>query len=673
MTEYLNQIVTFLGDNPELAGLICFLIAMGEALFIVGLFVPSTVVLVGAGALAGLGKLDPLSIFLWTTLGAIAGDAISYWVGYFYKDRLRNVWPLSRYTSIMERGEAFFRLHGGKSVFIGRFVPGVKSVVPGIAGMVGMDAWYFTFVNVTSAIAWAVSHLGPGFIAGTALSAIGEVSGRLAVMLGVLCVILFVVIMLGRWLIQIIMPLFAGTHGAIIGWFARRPGPVSKWVARSFDPQHPRSTGMLASALLLIITMPAFFWLVTQLTPGDTLTQADLAIRNLFESLRSPLGDRILVPITMLGDGFLLTIFALLVAAYLFGRKAWRRGTGFLIAVSTTALFVPLMKALVVRERPNAFGDGVHGFSFPSGHTTVTTVIFGIIAVLIAHERSAWSKAGIFTITAIYVLTMAFSRVYLGVHWTSDVLAGLLFGTAMVAAFAFVFGHVHNEKVGRGVLAAIVASAFVVFGGWHITRNLPAALATYSPVPYEQVLGEADWLDSSWTRVAPRRVGLSGDEEEPLIVQYAGDLGALALRLEQEGWQKAPAWTVRSAAGFIEGQTSAEILPALPRTHYGRYAALVMIRNSNSPDKNDDIRQVLRLWPTSFVIKRGNGVTPLYAGGIISEEILHPLGEFSAPKTEQAAPPASRNPFLQLPGATARQRPDGSAVTLVPALPAAAQ
>ncbi|WP_430513877.1 DedA family protein [Pannonibacter phragmitetus] len=124
MTEYLNQIVTFLGDNPELAGLICFLIAMGEALFIVGLFVPSTVVLVGAGALAGLGKLDPLSIFLWTTLGAIAGDAISYWVGYFYKDRLRNVWPLSRYTSIMERGEAFFRLHGGKSVFIGRFVPG---------------------------------------------------------------------------------------------------------------------------------------------------------------------------------------------------------------------------------------------------------------------------------------------------------------------------------------------------------------------------------------------------------------------------------------------------------------------------------------------------------------------------------------------------------------------
>ncbi|MEH0070871.1 hypothetical protein V6L77_12000 [Pannonibacter sp. Pt2-lr] len=160
----------------------------------------------------------------------------------------------------------------------------MKSVVPGIAGMVGMDAWYFTFVNVTSAIAWAVSHLGPGFIAGTALSAIGEVSGRLAVMLGVLCVILFVVIMLGRWLIQIIMPLFAGTHGAIIGWFARRPGAVSQWVARSFDPQHPRSTGMLASALLLIITMPAFFWLVTQLTPGDSLTQADLAIRNLFRA-----------------------------------------------------------------------------------------------------------------------------------------------------------------------------------------------------------------------------------------------------------------------------------------------------------------------------------------------------------------------------------------------------
>ena len=184
MTEYLNQIVTFLGDNPELAGIVVFLIAMGEALFIIGLFVPSTVVLVGAGALVGLGKLDPWTVFIWTTLGAIAGDAISYWVGCIYKDKLRGLWPLSRYPALMAQGEAFFRLHGGKSIFIGRFVPGVKSVVPGIAGMVGMNFWYFTFVNVTSAIAWSIVHLGPGFLAGTVLSAIGEVSGRLAMVLG---------------------------------------------------------------------------------------------------------------------------------------------------------------------------------------------------------------------------------------------------------------------------------------------------------------------------------------------------------------------------------------------------------------------------------------------------------------------------------------------------------
>ncbi|MEP4272598.1 MAG: DedA family protein, partial [Roseibium sp.] len=154
MTEFLDPVLTFIADNPSLAGLICFLAAMGEALFLVGLFVPSTVVLVGAGTLVGLGKLDVVPIFIWTTLGATAGDAISYWVGYTFKDKLKNMWPLKRYAHMVESGEAFFKRHGGKSVFIGRFVPGVKSVVPGIAGMAGMNFTRFSVVNGTSDIAW---------------------------------------------------------------------------------------------------------------------------------------------------------------------------------------------------------------------------------------------------------------------------------------------------------------------------------------------------------------------------------------------------------------------------------------------------------------------------------------------------------------------------------------
>ncbi|GGB60973.1 membrane protein [Roseibium aquae] len=663
MTDFLNQIVTFIGDNPGIAGFICFAAAMGEALFIVGLFVPSTVVLVGAGTLIGLGKLDGWTIFVWTTLGAIAGDAISYWVGYVYKDRLRNIWPLSRYTIIMDRGEAFFERHGGKSVFIGRFVPGVKSVVPGIAGMVGMNAWRFTFVNVTSAIAWTASHIAPGILAGTALSALGEVSGRLALVAGALLLVLFLAIMLGRWLILIIIPLFPGAHAAFANWFARRPGRLSQWVGRTFDPAHPRSTGMLASALLLLVTIPAFLWLMGEISPGEPMVRADVAILNMFESLRTPTGDHIMITITMLGDGIVVTVLTLVVACYLFARKAWRRGTGFLIAMASTALFVPVIKLLLHRSRPMDLYTGADAFSFPSGHTTLITVLFGICAVLVAHDRSRWSKAGIFTIAAIFIISIGFSRVYLGAHWMSDVLAGFLFGTAMVAAFGFVFGPIHNEKVGRWTLAGLVTGTLATFGAWHVSSDFNTAAAAYAPRIEREVITRKAWEGQAWLELPRNRIELNGEIEEPLIIQYAGPPDSLVHALAASGWTPAPKWSLSSAAGFVVGETPAEALPVLPRTHNGLPPDLVLMKEDREPTPNQG-RWVLRLWPTRFDLMDGGRRLEIHAGSVVHESIVRPMGEFSGPRTDRDMPDAINNPALTLPGALTRIRPDGRTVVL---------
>lgn len=663
MTDLLEQLVNFIGNNPSLAGVICFAAAMGEALFIIGLVVPSTVVLVGAGTFVGLGKLDGYSIFIWTTCGAIAGDAISYWFGYVYKDQVRKLWPLSRYSSLMDRGEAFFKEHGGKSVFIGRFVPGVKSVVPGIAGMVGMNATRFTIINVVSAFAWAIAHLGPGIIAGTALSAIGEVSGRLALVLGGLLLIAFVTIMLGRWLILIILPLFPNAHSAIVGWFARRPDRVSKWIAATFDPQHPRSAGMLVSALLLLVTMPLFFWFMGEVAPGEPMVRADVAILNMFESLRSPIGDHIMVAITTLGDGIVVALVTIAVALYLFARKAWRRATGFVIAMSGTAIFVPLFKALLERSRPIDLYTGADAFSFPSGHATLNTVLFGICAVLIAHDRSRWAKAGIFTITATYVIAIGFSRVYLGAHWTSDVLAGFLFGTAMVAAFAFVFGPIHNEKVGRMTLAAIVVGSLATFGSWHAVTNIDTAMATYEPRSDRQLLTSNEWLAFGWARLPENRIELNGETKEPLVVQYAGETAGFAQALAADGWKPAPKWSLTTASGFVVGQTPAEKLPALPRTQNGRQPALILIKNDDTQDPQSS-RWILRLWPSHYQVLHQGSLLPLYTGSVLHEEILRPMGEFSGPKIDREEPALADNPALLVDGAAARTRTDGTEVVL---------
>ena len=662
VTDFLDPLLTFIADNPSLAGLICFLAAMGEALFIIGLFVPTTVVLVGAGTLVGLGKLDPVPLFIWTTLGATAGDAISYWIGYTFKDKIKSMWPLNKYSNMIESGEAFFRRHGGKSVFIGRFVPGVKSVVPGIAGMVGMNFTRFSVVNVTSAFAWTIAHMGPGIIAGSALSAIGQISGRLAFVLGALLVIVFLIVMLGRWLILIILPLFPNAHAAIVSWFAKRQDRVSQWIARNFDPAHPRSTGMLASAILLLMTMPAFFWIVGEVAPGEPMVRADLAILNFFDSLRTTAGDQIMVFLTTLGDGIVVTGVTVAVAGYLFLKKAWRRGIGFVIAMAGTAMFVPLFKLLLHRSRPIELYAGADAYSFPSGHATLNAVLFGICAVLIAHDQKRWVKASIFTVIATYVVTIGFSRIYLGAHWMSDVLAGLLFGTAMVSAFAFVFGPIHNEKIGRTTLAGIVVATLAVIGGWHLSTNFDKALLTYEPRTNKEILTASSWRESGWLSVPSHRIELNGDIEEPLIIQYAGSLKQFAEIAEKSGWSTPPKWSLTTAGGFVEGETPPDSLPILPRSQNGHQPDLVLIREDPGSDTSG--RWVLRLWPSRYEILDGGRLNDLYVGSVVHEDIVRPLGEFSGPRTDIHAAPVADNPALQIPGSVIRKRSGGIDVVL---------
>src|SRR4029078_10120382 len=196
--EHIQPYLDFFAQHPGWAIGIVFLIAFGEALLIIGLFVPSTAVLVGAGMLVGTGHLEFWPIFTATSLGAILGDQLSYWAGRLFGDRLKTLWPLNRYPVLVARGEDFVRRHGGKSIAIGRFVPGVKAVVPGIVGMFGMGQIYFAVINFTSGLFWALTHILPGMLFGQVLAMAGDLSERLLIVLLVLLVVLAVARLLIR-------------------------------------------------------------------------------------------------------------------------------------------------------------------------------------------------------------------------------------------------------------------------------------------------------------------------------------------------------------------------------------------------------------------------------------------------------------------------------------------
>lgn len=75
--------------------------------------------------------------------GAIVGDGVSFWLGHRYHEKIVGLWPLNRNPALKERSEAFFTRHGNKSVFLARFIPGVRAFIPLFAGIAGMSSFRF--------------------------------------------------------------------------------------------------------------------------------------------------------------------------------------------------------------------------------------------------------------------------------------------------------------------------------------------------------------------------------------------------------------------------------------------------------------------------------------------------------------------------------------------------
>jgi undecaprenyl-diphosphatase len=173
VSAYLETFLDAISGNFWLTFWFIFGISIGEAVFILGLFVPSTPILLMAGGIIAEGRLPFWEVYFAAVIGAIIGDAISYTVGHLLKDKIKDVWPFSNHRDLIARGEIFFARHGGKSVFIGRFIPGVKAVIPGVAGIMGMSYRHFSVINVTSAFVWAAAHILPGMLLTAWLKSIG--------------------------------------------------------------------------------------------------------------------------------------------------------------------------------------------------------------------------------------------------------------------------------------------------------------------------------------------------------------------------------------------------------------------------------------------------------------------------------------------------------------------
>ena len=164
--HYLNIINHYMELHPHMGIVFAFVVALAESLPLIGTIIPGSITMTAIGILVGRNIIPGLPALFWATIGALVGDTVGFWIGKYFNDDLRKIWPFRKHPKWLTKGEAFFTKHGGKSILIGRFVGPARSSVPLIAGLLKMNWGRFFLAAVPSAFLWAVAYMVPGVLIG---------------------------------------------------------------------------------------------------------------------------------------------------------------------------------------------------------------------------------------------------------------------------------------------------------------------------------------------------------------------------------------------------------------------------------------------------------------------------------------------------------------------------
>lgn len=421
---------------------VVFAFAFAEGGLLIGLFLPGEGPVLLGGVLAFQGRVSVAAMLLVAAMGAVVGDSTGYWLGRRYGSKLEST-RLGRKVGDhrWKRAKGFLRKHGGKAVFLGRFVSIFRTLVPPVAGMSGMPYRRFVLFNAPAAVLFGVSLVVAGYIAGGSWRVVEGWLGQASVVLLVLVAVGVLFALGGRW---------------VAGHYRRvrelRSAALARPAVRRALDRYDRQISFLyrrfrrGGRLGLVTTIAVGVVIGSGLAFGVLLEEVlepetaffDESILLWLGDHRDPLLTQVMRTITFFG-GVVFTASALAIALLI---SYLRSDSLKLPAFLTFALIggvglSPVVKLVVGRPRPDFSRLVDVGFhAFPSGHATSAAVLCAALAYVLTRHQSWRVAVWIWTGAGMSAFLIGFSRLYLGVHWPTDVLAGWFLGLAWVAAGA---------------------------------------------------------------------------------------------------------------------------------------------------------------------------------------------------------------------------------------------
>ena len=411
-----------------------------------GIPLPGETALLTAAAYAATGHLSIVGVIGAAAVGAVLGDAGAYWIG-----RTGGLALVSRYGRVLrvddaklERARRFFERHGGKTVFLGRFVSLLRMLAALLAGVTCMPYARFTLFNVSGGVCWALLFGLLGYSLGRQLPQLEHAVGQAGALIALFAALLVVVVVVGRWL--------ASHGGEIRAWVVdagRRAGRLP--LVQGARRRYPRAWTFIAGRFAreeylglhltigLILSLGAL-WLfggvAEDIIHHDPLTRFDLTVADALHRHAGATAIQVAKAVTLLGSPVLLAVLGLAVAVLLLLRKEYLVLAAWVAVLVGGSVLDAALKHVFHRARPvwDVPILTARGFSFPSGHAMGSLLFYGMLTYLIVRRLDhARSRLAIIGCAVLLVLLIGLSRMVLGVHYFSDVIGGYAAGVVWLA------------------------------------------------------------------------------------------------------------------------------------------------------------------------------------------------------------------------------------------------
>ena len=413
----------------------------------VGLVVPGETVMLLGGAVAGQGEIDLYLLLAIAWFSAWAGDTTSFLIGRRLGRGfvMRNGPRVGISNDRFHQVEDYFGRHGGKTILIGRFISLVRALAPFIAGSSGMRYRAFVPYSILGTGIWATAHILIGYFFSRSIDTAAKYAGRGAFLLATAIVVVVGIVVAVRFLRE------AKNRRRAVAWMedhaaarpllalGRRLQKPARFVWGRLTPgggfglEFTTLMSFLAVALFALVS----YSVVVSGDPGPTgmdKTAADVA-----SDIQVGWLTDVAKVFTQLGSTAVVFPLVLLAAGALASARRWPEFWVLVVGTLIVYFGVHDIKGAVDRPRPPGGLVDVSGSSFPSGHAAYAVFYVWAALTLVVRLRPGMARATAVVVAGIAVTALVgLSRVYLGVHYLSDVTAGWALGVSAYAVCAAV-------------------------------------------------------------------------------------------------------------------------------------------------------------------------------------------------------------------------------------------